>query len=563
MSNKIGVTNDAFANYLSNIPPTTPVKPELTKTENKIEIINQVDETYIENVTSDALKDTSISNTIKYSNFSEISVNFNEAQVKKVLNDFIPNHGKFSPTDGIVYTKQIVSDSASSLFSNETQKKEIQNHLGKLGIDLKKFIILNYKIDLVGLNNKELASELKEKLKFAIKNDSKNIIAELDCELKPINKNNSCECVSIPKTKYPNQSKIEELKNDIKIKKQEEKNIQNSNLSYIDEKLDLLSKNQEHIPYGSKFEIGMEGVINPAKLAEIGINSGIKIEYGFGKGPSFLAHINFDAKISTKVGSFSSTMGDYGLAFYDTDEIKEFKDKLYKIITDDTSIKDKGNLILDLIKNNSGNINTQSIELKLPYESGIKITNTVGTFSPPKTSDLKEQKKGYYKEDLVVNDFEIESKIANGKLKIQSSDLCSVEKSNVDEPPIIKLSIEYNKNIKSININDLKNVVNNLKKVVKNSNIKQKYNILNVLDNTSKLIDSDKNILNKLNTNISVNSSIELNSEQKGVFLNIYNDSSFTNKFDFIKSGVKNLPVSVTPTTNINIGYRHKLLDKK
>lgn len=193
MSNKISTNNNVHY---------TPAKPELAKTKNKVEIIHDTDEAYINSIVPEGLQDKLDSTTFKNSAISEVSINFDNEKVKKTLINFIPKHNKISPTDGIVYAKQIVSYSASSLFSSETQKKYIQNHLGKLGIDLKKFIILNYKIDLVGVDHKELAVELKEKLKYAIKNDNKNIIADLNCELKPVGKNNN-SCTSSLNGQYP------------------------------------------------------------------------------------------------------------------------------------------------------------------------------------------------------------------------------------------------------------------------------------------------------------------------------------------------------------------------
>lgn len=536
------------------------VKP--SKTSNKNTVVpenNKVDSVIKEELNKDIAKfdfDKKVTPIFLYKN-----LNFDDKKTLKNLNNFIDNH-KNSKPDKNVYVKGLNNTpSGIELLEN---KNVIDKYLkNKLGISLKDFLLLNYKID--NIENKDLSKALKDKLKYGISNSSKSVLSDLSSELK--SSESSKFSPRTPNKQYPKQNEIENIKKGIILNKSKEKEIQDLNSSYIDKTLDFISKNEEHIPYGSKFEIGFEGVVNPLKLAEIGVNSGIKLEYGFGKGPTYIGHINIDAKISSQLGSFSSTMGDYGLAFYDIDGIRKFKDNIYEIINDSQKNLDKKkNDLFNLIKDNSCLLNTQVLELKTSEDSGIKVTNTKGFFKPPPAPDEKSKDEGYYKEELSVNDFEIESTFKNGKIKIQSSDLYSVEKDNSDKPPIIKLSFEYNKDFSKLNISDLKAGIKNLSNAVKSSNIDSKNDILSILDNTLKLIDKNKQGLdnfNKLNKKLSANTSIELNSDKQGVFFNVSNNSEFLKKLEFIKSKIKNLPVSVTPSINFNMGYRQKLSNVK
>ena len=549
MCNKITSNSYGTITSLGDIPPTTP-KIETKETP---ETIDKSEKIIDQEITQD-IADFNFNQEV-ISSFSPNNFSFDIKSSLEKLNSFIDNHKNLN-SDNNNYVKGLsTSKEGIDLLKN---KDSVDRYLkDKLGINLKDFLILTYKIDC--LENKDLSNALKEKLKYGINNSSGSILSELKSDFSLTNEKVSSK---IPNKIYSKQDEIENIKAEIKSNK--EKESENSNLSYIDKTLDFISDNEKHIPYGSKFEIGLEATINPLKLAEVGINSGIKVEYGFGKGPSYLAHINFDAKISSQLGSFSSTMGDYGLAFYDIDGIKTFKNKIYEIATDNVfSLDDKKNKLLELIKDNSCVLNTQIFELKTLDDSGIKITNTKGFFKPPQTPDEKNKNDSHYKEELSVNDFEIESTLKNGKFKIQSSDLFSVEKDNLDKPPIIKLSFEYSKDFSKININELKSGIKNLSGAIKSSNIDSKTDILNILDNTLKLLNRDNKFLDELNKSLSANTSIELNSDKQGIFLNVTSNSEFLKKFEIIKSEIKNLPISVTPSINFNIGYRENLLDIK
>lgn len=550
-----------MCNMIRNRVDFTSIELKPSKTPNKNIVVseNNKSESVIKEEIDKDIADFDLSKKIK-PDFLFKDLNFDDKKSLKSLNNFIDNH-KDSKLDKNIYVKGLNNTSSGiELLKN---KDVIDNYLkNNLGINLKDFLLLNYKIDTI--ESKDLSKAFKDKLKYGINNSSKSIISDLSSELKfPESGKFSSK---IPNKQYPKQKEIEDIKKSILLNKSKEKENQDLNLSYIDKTLDFISKNEEHIPYGSKFEIGLESVINPLKLAEIGINSGIKLEYGFGKGPTYVGHINMDAKISSQLGSFSSTMGDYGLAFYDMKDLKKFKNEIYNIVNEDISLSRKNNKIIELIKNNSCLLNSQIYELKTSEDSGIKVTNTKGFFKPPPAPDEKSKDEGYHKEELSVNDFEIESTFKSVKIKIQSSDLFSVEKDNVDKPPIIKLNLEYSKDFSKININELKSGIKNLADSIKASNMEGKNEVLTVLENTSKHLDTNNSVLNKfnnLNKKLSANTSIELNSDKQGIFLNVSNNSEFLKKLDFIKSKIKNLPVSVTPSVNFNMGYRQKVLDIK
>lgn len=564
MSNKISTNNPMSYTSLNDIPPTTPVKPELDTTSNKVELIHNTDEAYINNIVSESLKDKLDSTTFKNSAISEVSINFDNEKIKKNLINFIPEHNKVSPTDGIEYAKKTISNSSNSLFLN---KPQIENHLSKLGIDIKGFILINYKIDLVGVDHKELANELKEKLKYAIKNDDKSIIADLNCELKPVGKNNN-SCVSIPNTQYPNQNKIEQLKNEIKLSTEKiEKSSKDeegvfTKFESIDKFLDYISKNEANIPYGSKFSVSLEGSINPAKLLEAGIKADIKIEYSFGKGPSYLAHIDLSSQLSSDLvgAGISSTIASYGLSFYNIEKIKEFKNSLSKTINSDTKdIYQKTDELSKLLKANSCILSTQSGNFVAPNNSEIKVTTTKGTYPPPPPPDDKaipKIDKLYYKEKLLATDVEIEAKINDFTIKIQMSDLDSVKLSEY-KGPIVKLSVECKKGIKELNPETLKKALTVLKEIVHEKNILDK--AINLIDENKASFNSLKTPSKTLSLKDSIHVSLELNTDQSGIFLNQFVESSTAKNFKDVKNVVKKLPVSITPAVESSIGIRKQL----
>lgn len=564
MSNKISTNNPVPYASLNDIPPTTPIKPELATTENKVELIHNTDETYINNIVSEGLKDKLDSTRFQNSAISEVSINFDNEKLKKTLIDFIPEHNKVSPTDGIEYAKKTISNSSNSLFLN---KPQIENHLSKLGIDIKGFILINYKIDLVGVEHKELATELKEKLKYAIKNDDKSIIDDLNCELKPVGKNNN-SCVSIPNTQYPNQNKIEQLKNEIKLSNEKiEKSSKDeegvfTKFESVDKFLDYVSKNEANIPYGSKFGVSLEGSINPAKLLEAGIKVDIKIEYSFGKGPSYLAHVDLNSQLSSDLvgAGISSTIASYGLSFYKVGQIKEFKDALSEIINNDTrTLEQKINKLTQLIENNSCILSTHSIDLKTTDNSSIKVTTTKGTYPPPPkptNETIKKIDEGYYKEDLLANDIEIDSKINDFTIKIQMSDLDSVKPSEY-KGPIVKLSVEYKKGIKELNPETLKKAITVLKEIVPEKDILDK--AINLIDKNKVSFNSLKTPSKTLSLKDSIHVSLELNTDQSGIFLNEFVESSTAKNFKDVKNVIKKLPMYITPAVESTIGIRKQL----
>ncbi|MFN8673459.1 MAG: hypothetical protein U0457_15415 [Candidatus Sericytochromatia bacterium] len=188
-----------------------------------------------------------------------------------------------------------------------------------------------------------------------------------------------------------------------------------------EEGFDMIKKFEEHLSWGSHFGVSLEiGAGVGKKFGSVGAQVGVaveaalKVEYCFGKGPFWLAHVDLNAKIQGEVslGEFLKLEGEYsagvaaGLGFDNLTQVKEFGEKIATLImkakNGDNVDNEKAEL-LDIIQKHKYKATQESISGSLkvgPVTVGYAQSSVTGHYTTVDGDplDVKDtEKKGSFK----------------------------------------------------------------------------------------------------------------------------------------------------------------------